>query len=529
MNFTIKIIRGDDAHQLRDDHEFIDAWAQLAQQTSHTSVFQEPAFVNCWHQEYKDYFDPIFVLGHNESAQLIGLIPLTIDKETGKLTHAGAWHAEYHGWLCTPDLEEEFLTQALTSIKNEFSLSTWNWTYLPPGSNTTWLESNNIRNHGIHIQYESMNSPLMDLQDEEKLKKILKSKSIKSKINRLKRNGDLRIERITSKEQVEKLIDQIEVLVNFRHEAVHHVAPFETDYLQRSFYLARSDYLQDNHFSVLWMGDKLLAFHFGCIDKDTIYIGLTAFDPTASKHSPGVIFLIYLAQLLQQEGIQYIDLTPGGDEYKERFSNKHQTLAKPTLYFNRLEKIKSDSKGLLTKSISKLALNRKIAASGTQDSPHGLSLTQYSINIDEYQKISLNNNKVNVQNFQDLLLYKNENGTIKRPEVLSRAMQYFSQDEILFTLVEKNTLVAHTWASKVGARYKRKDFSFDPGKDSCVLDCLDLESHVLEPPILEKLLPKMLQYCFANDAINVFMFLPTDTKDCPSAQFMYKIGFKSDS
>ena len=525
MNFTIKIIRGAEAHQCRNNDKFIAEWKRLAQQTTHVSVFQEPKFVNCWHQEYKQYFDPIFVVGRNKSDELIGLIPLTIDKETKKLSHAGAWHAEYHGWLCMPDFEEAFLIQALTSIKDQFSLSTWNWTYLPPRSNTSWLNSKTLKKNGIYNQFEPMDSPLLDLKDEEKLKKVLKSKSIKSKINRLKRNGELRIERITSKDRVEHLMDQIEVLVNFRHEAVHQVAPFETDYLQRDFYLARSNYLDKNHFSVLWMGDKLLAFHFGCIDQDTIYIGLTAFDPTESKHSPGVIFLIYLAQLLQQEDIRYIDLTPGGDEYKERFSNKHQSLVKPTLYFNRFEKAKSDSKNLLANSANLLNRNNKQSNNNSKIAKDP-DLIQYTINRDSYEKHKQpNSNQVNIQKFSDLLLYKSKTNSIKRPEILSRAMQHFSQAEILFTLVESG-LIAHAWISKLGTKYKRPGFNFDPGKNGTVLDCLDSESKLLDESALEKIIPNMLDYAFDNDAENVFIFLPFVKQNSSTIKLIESLGFK---
>lgn len=510
MPLTIEIIRGVEAHQLRHDIEFLCEWKSLARQTTHVSVFQEPEFVNSWHEAYKRYFEPIFIIGKNESGNIVGLIPLTIDTETEKLMHAGGWHAEYHGWLGDPGVDETFMTQAMMAIKRRFSVSSWHWTYLPPRCNTDWLQNPVLTKNGIYTRTETMESPLLDLHDEEKLTKILKSKSIKSKINRLKRLGELRIERINSKERVKQLMDQIALLVNFRHEAVHDVAPFETDYLQRDFYLTRSDNLQANHFSVLWMGSKLLAFHYGAIDHATIYIGLTAFDPTASKHSPGVIFLLYLAQLLQQEGIRYIDLTPGGDEYKERFSNAHQTITKPIFYFNKIEKIKSDSKSISSKLLKKS--NRRfniINKKENVDNSH--NYVCYGINKKKYEQVMhINNNAVNIQKFADLFLYNNNKHHLKRSAILSHAMQRFSQADILFSLVKDNQLLAHAWTSKTGSKYKRLGTIFDPGKTGAVLDCLDQELRPLKEDHMKSLLPAMLNYAFANDATEAFIYLPND-------------------
>ena len=315
MTITVKIIRGDDALKYASDENFLAKWKILANSTIHKTVFQESEFVSLWFHHYQQSFEAILVLGFSDADELIGLIPLALDKKSNALTQAGAQLAEYSGWLCAHTNTNSFLEEAFKGIKSNLTFSQWKWTYLAPGTDTSWIQSNHLEAIGIYAQFESMDSPILDLQDEEKLKKVLKNKSVKSKINRLKRKGELKIERISDYNRALELMDQVTDLVNFRHESAHHDAAFEEDKLQRSFYEARSQNLTDNHFSVLWAGDKLLAFHYGYIDNDSIYIGLTAFDPTESKHSPGVIFLIYLANLLIEEGIRYIDLTPGGDEY----------------------------------------------------------------------------------------------------------------------------------------------------------------------------------------------------------------------
>jgi hypothetical protein len=52
---------------------------------------------------------------------------------------------------------------------------------------------------------------------------------------------------------------------------------------------------------------------------------LIGYNPLLAKHSPGKFHIHLLSQMLIAEGYEELDLTPGGDPYKERFSNSHDT------------------------------------------------------------------------------------------------------------------------------------------------------------------------------------------------------------
>ncbi len=363
MTITVKIIRGDDVHKLRCEPEFISGWQALANNTSHVTVFQEPAFVNCWYQQYASEFEPVLALGYTKEMRLIGLLPLALDKKTHVLTHAAAQQVEYSGWLRHPEYKNTFISTALSVVQKNIGFSSWRWSHIPPHAEVDWLLNPTSELKGIHFHYEKVASPILDLHNEEKINKIKKSKSVKSKINRLKRKGELRIEHITETDRASEVMSQITDLVNFRHGAAHGDLAFREDPLQAGFYQSRSKNLIENHFSALWMGETLLAFHFGGTDKDTIYIGLTAFDPRESKHSPGVILILYLAQLMQQQGIRYIDLTPGGDEYKERFSNSHHTLYRPIMFSSSPAKyidiVKKETKAKMLGILSSAGINKE--------------------------------------------------------------------------------------------------------------------------------------------------------------------------
>mgnify|MGYP003643437727 CR=1 FL=1 len=536
MAITVSVIRGDDALKYASDEAFLNQWESLAAKTVHKSVFQEAGFVSLWFRHYQQYFEPILVIGLLDTGELAGLIPLAVEKNSAILTQAGAQLAEYSGWLCLPKHSDSFLSKAFTAIKSDLSFSQWKWTYIAPGTDTSWIQSNKPRRLGIYTRLESMNSPILDLHDEEKLKKILKNKSVKSKINRLKRVGELKIERITDQSRALELMDQVTDLVNFRHESAHNDAAFEDDHLQRSFYEARSSNLKDNHFSVLWAGEKLLAFHYGYIDEDSIYIGLTAFDPTESKHSPGVIFLIYLANLLKEEGIRYIDLTPGGDEYKERFSNAHNELYLPTIHTSMLEysqqSIKKNcisiAKNTLRRcKIDKDQLKKRFNKEISENAYSKNDFDLYSIKSDHYNiNDSQQSNNINIQSYRDLLDYEETDTGIRRQKVLSDATFRFSREDTLFTLHDNSRLSAYAWLGKTGAKYTRLGFDFSNEKNSVVIDCMNPGMQLANINDMKKLLNHMLPHAFSGNAQEAFMFIPKSETDQDTIKVLNEIGFR---
>ncbi len=534
MTITVKIIRGDDALKYTSDEDFLKKWKTLANNITYKTVFQEADFVSLWFHHYQQYFEPVLVIGLSETGDLIGLIPLAIDKKDSALTQAGAQLAEYSGWLCTPQHNDLFLNQAFKAIKANITFSQWNWTYLAPGIDTSWLRSNKLKSTGINAHFESIDSPILDLHDEEKLKKVLKNKSVKSKINRLKRKGELKIERITDQARAIELMDQVTDLVNFRHESAHHDAAFEEDHLQRSFYEARSQNLNDNHFSVLWLGEKLLAFHFGYIDNDSIYISLTAFDPTESKHSPGVIFLIYLSNLLIEEGIRYIDLTPGGDEYKERFSNAHNELYLPTihanLYQHSKQTLKKNCKSLALTTLKFCNIDKDKLKSRIHRNPKRKSNNQndfdlLSVTSNKYE-ISHTHENINIQSYSDLLNYQDNGSGISRQEILSDATYRFSREDTLFTIYNDSKLHAHSWLSKMGAKYSRHGFDFSNDKNGVIIDCMDLNTQLINSNHMEILINSMLRHAFSENAQVASIFIPKSGSIQSHIEILNDLGFE---
>ena len=482
---NIKILKNEEALDLLNDPDFLSTWQQLSSNDEKVTVIQEPAFVQTWYSQYSNTHDPVVVVGFDESNRMIGLLPLAFARNDGYLTHAGDWQAEYHGWICEKNIEEDFLLQAAAAIKNAFNLRLWNWRWIPPRANINWLYSRQLRRHGIFIKTIRQNSPVLDLSDEGKFRKVMRNKSIRVKINRFKKRGNFYLERIRDREKAAELFDVLAVQCNFRQEAAHSDAPFELDANKKNFYIARMDYPQNNHFTVLWLNKKPIAFHFGACDKTTVYLGLTGYDPVESKNSPGTILLIKLIELLKSEGFLYFDLTPGADEYKDRLSNRRQLVVRPTFYFNAKDKFLADGisaarltikkvlviLGIEPDSVKQIAADlndfRKRIQSGsfldairqianvlvTRGKYYLFKLNPDAIRQNESSKES----SIYIQNYSDLLLFREKNLWLTRSDVLRSALEHFSREETLYTVVRNGNLVAFAWLTKLSQMSRKSE------------------------------------------------------------------------
>ena len=496
MNYTIKITAGKEAFSLSENDTFVSRWMSLAETNDKTTVFQEPAFVISWYKQYFDQFKPVLCLGYNDANELIGLLPLALSSESAQLVHAGDIHAEYTGWISDKDYEQDFPAACLIEIKKRFALKQWHWNWLPPRARTDWLHSDSLAKAGIYVKYKKENSPLWDLKEEQKLKEA-RNDTIRNCINRYKRKGNFYIERIQDKEKAKKLLPILKDQCDFRQLIAHDIAPFEFNSNKFNFYLERMNFLKDNHCTCLWSGDKPIALHFGACDKNTVYLGLTSFDPTEYKNSPGALLIIELASLMMKEGYRYLDLTPGNDGYKDKFSNVQQELIKPVFYFARMEKFRADTfvcvnvcakkalslAGLRPESIKRMLVHIQSCLPALQRITFKKMIRrllllihekhtylQYTYTFDDVSKID-SEPDVHVQNYADLLRYTGSNPWLTRTALLAEASKRFSKGEALYSIVKDATLTHYGWVSKGAKTHKldKVDMEFKTSPQAVVL------------------------------------------------------------
>lgn len=554
MKFEIKIVTDEKALQLIDNEEFISEWKELSCADSKVTVLQEPAFVVTWYKQYYEKYRPVLCIAYGDASRVIGLMPLALSLNKGYLTHAGDHQAEYHGWIAHEDIDHDFPIKALIALKNHFHLITWQWRWIPPRAQTIWLNSQVLTKEKIFVKCREERSPIWNLSDENKFKKLMKNKAIKNNMNRYKNKGDFYIERIKTKERIESLIDTIAMQCDFRQEAIHLVAPFKNDPNKKGFYVERMNYPNDNYFTVLWSNNDPIAFHLGTCDRDTLYLGLSCFDPLESNKSPGTLLLLKLARLLMNDGYRYIDLTPGGDAYKQRFSNAQQDLITPCFYFSRLTKLKSDLREEIIRIAKRCLLaigftptlvrNKLSSISELFYKLHRLSLSKlvrwiisliYEKRIFIYYKYTddkffsreiPNSSDISIQKYSDLMHYTGSNPWISMATLLLEASRRFSSGEVLYSLLMNGVLAHYGWLVKGGRthRFTEVDMEFKSPKGSLILYDFYTEPEFRRKGLYQRNLKKMLYDGFRAGVNEVY--IGAAYRNNASRAAIEKTGFK---
>lgn len=477
MEFCIRIVQGDDAWSLLQDKAFIGAWSALARADQKATLNQEYPFVSTWYEQYADAYSPLLCLGYDHNDVLVGLIPLAQNTRNGELTHAGGGQAEYHGWIAAPQIDQDFLIASLVALYQQLPIERWTWRWLPPGAPLEWLDSEILREAGIFVTCMNQRAPLLDLSDAAKVKKITRNKSIKSKINRYKRRGDFRLERIVSVERAEELLPILREQCDFRQGAVNDATPFRSDRNKFQFFAQRMRYPDVNHFTVLWLDDKPIAFHFGACDSDRVLLGLTSYDPVESRNSPGTLLLTELIALLAQEGYRYYDLTPGENSYKDRYANRQEPVCMPTFVRSRFDKAKLETReivrvaaknlihrlGLSPKVVERarrVARNRSLLRDGdamrTLFGKPGVHLGRghgvYRLDPSGFSFTNGAGPSVTCQQFEHLLSFDK---STDRNVFMLEALQRFESGDRFYSVTRDGVLAQYVWLKKLDARSHR--------------------------------------------------------------------------
>jgi len=79
--------------------------------------------------------------------------------------------------------------------------------------------------------------------------------------------------------------------------------------------------------SELHAGDRVAALHFGLGTGSTLSYWFPAYDPAASRFSPGLILLLMLVEAAGASGVRRVDLGVGEEEYKRRLMTEELQVA----------------------------------------------------------------------------------------------------------------------------------------------------------------------------------------------------------
>jgi hypothetical protein len=139
------------------------------------------------------------------------------------------------------------------------------------------------------------------------------------------------------------VFDDMCIQYDFRQAALYWSMPFSNDPIKKRFYLElhKRGLL---HTTVLRVGDQIAASHIGLLSEGrAVHLGINTYDPALAAHSPGNLLLAMLGVHLAAEEMPVLDLTPGGDGYKEHFATEHDSVGELTIYGDATRRLKTEA------------------------------------------------------------------------------------------------------------------------------------------------------------------------------------------
>ena len=486
----IDVVRGNDAFSLLERAEFLSEWSRLCEQCAWATVFQGSGFCTAWYRTYRERFEPLLVMSRDDGGRLNGLLPLGVSPGDGRLVVAGDWQAEYHCWISAPNVADSFPWQAVQSLQRQFPRAVLTFQYLPPKAPLSWLVNPEAART---CKLERFRRPLLRFEDGKEIAASLKKKSNKSRLSRLEKLGPANFAKVTERKDFERVLDDIIPWVDFRQAALHGSAPF-SDALKKAFYLAMFDTPGLLHVTALRIGSHLVAAHIGACSNREVQLGIIAHSPFLARHSPGKFHILFLAQMLMREGYEQLDLTPGGDSYKDRFANAEDEVHTLAVYPSHRQRWKADllagikakagamlkkarvSPSRLKGLAAKLARTRIRGAAGSlvRNTRAWIAcrreLRFYSFDAGRAHEIEAAG-PVRRDSLEDLLLYQPAEAWLPREKLLSESLRRIEDGYHVYSLVEDRRLLHFGWLierqTKSVAAEVHQEHEFPP--DSAVL------------------------------------------------------------
>ncbi len=333
-NWELERLEGDGARRLLSHARHLEAWQRLAERDSKSTWYQEPTFVNTWYAAYAKSHTPLLLLGRRrgspndtEESSLLGVLPLAIGAD-GTIVHAGAHQCEYHGWIADSAIEGDFPRRCIAEVMRHDRPQRWRWRYLPPGSPTDWIEEleHHPEAHGVAAaHWDTVDVPLLDVTNTDFIA-ARRRKRLGSYTRKLTAAG-LRFKRVDCVDRAIRVVDEMAAWCDLRQGAANGDMPFADDIAKLPLHQALAANTSQAHVSALWLGKQLLAAHVGSYDGRELTMGVQGYDPAYGRYSPGKILVFAMADDLREIGGRAIDLTPGGDPWKEAFATEHRSIS----------------------------------------------------------------------------------------------------------------------------------------------------------------------------------------------------------
>lgn len=330
----IQIVRGADADSLLRNDSFNRDWDRLWEQCPWATAFQTRGFSQTWYGVYRQSCEPLLAIQQTADGQTEGLLALAVN-EQGKLRACGMHQSEYQTWLCRPDRGDEFGAQALNVLRDK-GLDELKLKFVPAQSPRNCV---NQADSGRLTLLTPFRRPMLIIGDGTDIEDSLKKSGNKSRLRQLKKIGPVQFRQISEPTQIQALLETAIGFYDQRHLEQHKSAPFATDLLKKLFHSALTRVPGLMHVTALTVGDTLASMQMNVISRKQLHLWFISHNPELERLSPGKLHILMLARMMKEQGLEELDLTPGGEEYKERFANAWDEVYELDTYASTLGRI----------------------------------------------------------------------------------------------------------------------------------------------------------------------------------------------
>ncbi len=360
--FAFELIQADEARDWAARGVGKAVWTKLYEDCPWSTAFLSPGYFDVWCRHYSKVWSPLLIVARRVDGTVAGIMPLAMRR--GLITGAGAHQAEYHGWVSSAQDAEAFLSGALATIAEALPGHALRLRYLPPALPSDILirlEQTNPRIELFrHVSHEFA-------IDRRKIAETRKKKGNKSKLNRLTRLGELSFRRLDAQALASQM-DRVAAMYDFRQGARNGVCPFLDDPQKRAFHLDWIKALPEQmHATGMFLNDRMISALLLVTSGNDTHLAISAHAPELAEHSPNKLHIYEAALALADEGRSVLDLTPGDDAWKERFSTSRRVIFELVMHASLqragVARTRRAAKELARRALARVGLSKQLVAS----------------------------------------------------------------------------------------------------------------------------------------------------------------------
>lgn len=308
-----------------------EAWSDLLRCCPDSTVFQSQAWISAWTRCCLPASARILLFAAYRGDRLVGLAPLWLGRDPDQLEESfrvrflGVHHSDYSVFPAeggSPDI-----VNALLDAVDAQS---------PPGSSIDLAEIPQFSTLGVCLAQRAAHRSgrifrtsrtacprLRVCGNESGVRRILRKKSVRRNANLLARLGQVRARHLSRYTEIQPYLE----LFFDQHVRRWADTPYPSLFTRthnRHFYC---DFVSglcatgDIVFTVLDVGDRIVAQHVGLRSAGDLLWYKPTFDISLRRCSPGEVMLRSLVEFAQEQSLNAIDFTRGAEPFKARFAS----------------------------------------------------------------------------------------------------------------------------------------------------------------------------------------------------------------